>query len=500
MKAILLKISNLGRSLKALFLRWPVWVRWSVLALAVALAGWGGWSIYTASQTQVAAAAAPALQTATARTGNLTITASGTGTLIAASSVNLSFKASGNVTAINVKIGDQVKAGDVLAQVDNTTQQIALAQAKQNLLELTSATAIATAQQTVATDQQTVYNAQASLNNLVYASTNKAGIENAQAALVLAQDKLSQAQDQYSKVSGDPTTDAAKANAYQQLYGAQLAYNSAAATYNSWTGKPNQAQIDLKKASLALAQAKLVEDQTLLAALTGGTVPDNATGSGYDQLQQARQAVLTAQANLDATTLVAPISGTVMSLSGAVGQPAGSATFLAIADLSKSDVQIYMDPNDWSNLKVGYTANVTFDALPNQTFTGKVTQITPQLVTIQGNSIVEGLVQLDQPQTAGAKVQIQLPLGVSASVDVIAAEARNVVLVPIQALHQLSANSYAVFVMVNGTPTLRVVTIGLQDPTFVEIKTGVKAGDVVTTGIQAVSSGFSTTTLGVATP
>jgi multidrug efflux pump subunit AcrA (membrane-fusion protein) len=85
-------------------------------------------------------------------------------------------------------------------------------------------------------------------------------------------------------------------------------------------------------------------------------------------------------------------------------------------------------------------------------------------------------------------------------VDVVAAEARNVVLVPIQALHQLSANSYAVFVMVNGTPTLRVVTIGLQDPTFVEIKTGVKAGDVVTTGIQAVSSGSSTTTLGVATP
>jgi len=163
-------------------------------------------------------------------------------------------------------------------------------------------------------------------------------------------------------------------------------------------------------------------------------------------------------------------------------------------------VQIYMDPNDWTNLKVGYTAEVTFDALPNQTFTGKVTQITPQLVTIQGNSIVEGLVQLNQSQASGSNNPIQLPLGVSASVDVIAAEARNVVLVPVQALHQLSANSYAVFVVVNGKPTLRVVTIGLQDPTFVEIKTGVKAGDVVTTGIQAVSSGAASTTQGATTP
>ena len=121
-----------------------------------------------------------------------------------------------------------------------------------------------------------------------------------------------------------------------------------------------------------------------------------------------------------------------------------------------------------------------------------MTQITPQLVTVQGNDIVEGLVELNPAQGSQANDPLSLPLGVSASVDVVAAQARNVVLVPIQALHQLSPGNYAVFVMVNGKPNLRVVTVGLQDPTFAEIKTGVKVGDVVTTGIQATSANSTT--------
>ena len=71
--------------------------------------------------------------------------------------------------------------------------------------------------------------------------------------------------------------------------------------------------------------------------------------------------------------------------------------------------------------------------------------------------------------------------------DVISAQAKNVVIVPIQALHQLSSSSYGVFVLKNGTPTLKVVAVGLQSDTFAEIKSGLQAGDVVTTGIQATS-------------
>jgi HlyD family secretion protein len=464
------------------------WIRWTLLAVIVALVTGGGFEIYHVNQVQTAAAAEPALQTAVARQGDLTLEASGTGTLMAASEVNLAFKTGGVLTKLNVAVGNQVKAGDVLAQLDDSTQQVALAQAKQALLELTSPAAIATAQKTVATDEQAVYNAQAALNNLVYQNTNTAAIQNAQANLVLASDNLAHAQKVYSSVPGDPSVDAGKANAYQLLYSAQLAYGSAEANYNLTIGHANQMLVDADTAALALAKANLVQDQTLVAALTGGTLPANPTGSGYDALQQAKLNLQTAQQNEANTTLTAPISGTVMSISNAVGETVGSGTFITIADLSKAEIQIFMDQSDWSSIKVGYVADITFDSLPNQTFTGKVTQVSPSLLSSGGNSVVEGLVQLDSAQGSNTTNPIEkLPLGVSANVDVISAQAKNAVLVPVQALHQLSSSSDGVFVVVNGTPTLKVVTVGLQSDTFAEIKSGVKAGDVVTTGIQATT-------------
>jgi hypothetical protein len=60
--------------------------------------------------------------------------------------------------------------------------------------------------------------------------------------------------------------------------------------------------------------------------------------------------------------------------------------------------------------------------------------------------------------------------------------------VPVEALHKLSDNSYTVFVMVNGKPALTSVEVGLQDDTSAEIKSGLKVGDVVTTGVVETKS------------
>jgi hypothetical protein len=71
----------------------------------------------------------------------------------------------------------------------------------------------------------------------------------------------------------------------------------------------------------------------------------------------------------------------------------------------------------------------------------------------------------------------------SAAVDVISGRAVGATLVPVEALRELSPGEYAVFVMVDGTPTLTSVEVGLMDVTYAEILSGVKAGDVVTTGL-----------------
>jgi multidrug efflux pump subunit AcrA (membrane-fusion protein) len=83
-------------------------------------------------------------------------------------------------------------------------------------------------------------------------------------------------------------------------------------------------------------------------------------------------------------------------------------------------------------------------------------------------------------------IESALPMGASASVDVTSGRAENVVLIPVDALHEASPGQYTVFVMENGKPRLRVVEAGLKDLINAEIKSGIQVGDIVTTGITAV--------------
>ena len=141
---------------------------WIALIVLVAAIGGGAYYYVKAQQSKAAAATAQksTLQTATARTGNIVLRASGTGTLVASTESSLGFKTSGTLTTLNVKVGDVVKSGGLIAQLDDSNQQLALSQAQQALNELTSTSAIANAKLAVTTDQATIINAQAALNNL----------------------------------------------------------------------------------------------------------------------------------------------------------------------------------------------------------------------------------------------------------------------------------------------------------------------------------------------
>jgi hypothetical protein len=56
----------------------------------------------------------------------------------------------------------------------------------------------------------------------------------------------------------------------------------------------------------------------------------------------------------------------------------------------------------------------------------------------------------------------------------------------VEALHEASPGKYAVFVDTNGKLRLHMIDVGLQDASYAEVKSGLKVGDVVTTGITAV--------------
>lgn len=461
---------------------------WIILGVVIVL-GAGGFSYYKFVYLPAQTPSQPALQTATVRRGDLIISASGTGTLAPADQVSFGFGTSGQVTKLSVKLGDQVKAGQVLAELDSTSQQVAYTQAKRTLADLTSPYAIATAEQTIATDMANVDTERGRLAYLIgpqvlyweeQITKAQQDLADAQATAKAtpsteADQKVKQIQDQLStyqdKLKGSQ-------DYYQNVYLSQNFTKRDRSTGTKYIAAPTDAEIATARANLALAQATLVQDQNYLAALQGESVPSGATGSNLTTLEDAQLGLQTAEANLAAATLTAPISGTVMTLDFAVGDQVSAGAGITIADLSKPYLDIYLDATDWDKVAAGYDANVTFDALPDQTFTGKVTEVDPGLYTSGNTTAVHGRVLIDPPSP-----EINLPIGSTASVDVIAAQAKNAVLVPVSALHEYATGKYAVFVDQNGKLTVRNVEIGLMDLVNAEVKSGLQAGEVVSTGI-----------------
>jgi len=137
---------------------------WIISVVALLMIG-GGVAYFQMNSADTQTAAADTLQTTTARKGDLVIYASGTGTLVALDEADLGFKASGQIKEINVKVGDKVEKGDVLAVMDNTNLQIKYTQAKRSLLELTSVASLASAEEAVATDETDLLTA---INQLSY--------------------------------------------------------------------------------------------------------------------------------------------------------------------------------------------------------------------------------------------------------------------------------------------------------------------------------------------
>lgn len=461
-----------------------------VIALLVVAAA-GGFAyyklVYLPAQTTTTTAT---LQTTRVRQGDLTIYASGTGTLTSANENDLAFTTGGKVTELAVSVGQKVEAGDLLAKVDDTSAQIAYTQAKRALAELTSPSAIAAAQIAVADADETVVSAQ---NHLEYVlGPNILYWENEVAKAQAALDEAQAAADKDSS-NKDLQTALQKAKDYlsyvnDKLTGAWVSYkeiyvpNHFTVTDRSsgekYIAAPSDTEILSARADLAAAKAAVEEGQYYYNALTGGEVPEDATGSSLSTLEQARLDLQSAQDDLDGTEIYAPFAGTIMSIDTSVGDNVSSGTtVITIADLDQPYLELYLDESDWSNVALGYECDVIFDILPDKTYSGVITQVDPGLYTESGTSVVRAIVKLTELNESA----FNLPLGTTASVDVIGGKAENALLIPIEALHQ-AGDTYTVFVMENGTPTLKVVEVGIQDLLYAEIKSGLNPGDTVTTG------------------
>jgi multidrug efflux pump subunit AcrA (membrane-fusion protein) len=100
------------------------------------------------------------------------------------------------------------------------------------------------------------------------------------------------------------------------------------------------------------------------------------------------------------------------------------------------------------------------------------------LVTVDGTSAVQAWASLD----LGAQ-EVNLFSGMTADVEIVTAETRDALLVPVQALRETSAGEYTVFVVTSdGELEMRTVVVGLMDPVNAEVLDGLELGDIVSIG------------------
>ena len=161
--------------------------------------------------------------------------------------------------------------------------------------------------------------------------------------------------------------------------------------------------------------------------------------------------------------------------------------------LEKRGTYVFV-PSDLKSVAPGNAVHIVFDALPDLSFPGRIVSVDPVLVNVDGMPAVQSYASIDLstypvPSAAlGTGGTGTLLSGMNATVEVVAGEARNAVLVPIQALQELPAkrdspgapSQYIVYVLARGgTREKRVVTVGLQDYVNAEILSGLEPGEEV---------------------
>ncbi len=380
-----------------------------VVLIIAAVAGLFGWQSLTAS----AATTTSRLQTATVQRGTLVATVNAAGNVASPRQSALSFSASGRVSKVNVQVGDTVKQGQVLAELDSTDQQLALRAAQ---------TSLASAQASY--DAAKIANAQ-----------NPDQLAVAQAALDKAKVALDQAQAAYNIVAWRP--DIGMTSQAAALQSASLDYQSALATYES----------------------------------TAAGINDTALRTAAAQLQSAQVAVDQAQVNLDRTKIVAPYDGVVSAVNYSTGDSTGSSAAISIVNLSNLQISVTIAEVDLPKIKIGETAEVTFDALAGKTYQARVMQIGPV------GAVTQGVV--NYPVTmALTNADSAVKPGMTANLLVAVDQRENVLIVPTRAV-RTQGNQKIVNVL-NGDKTVATpVTTGLSNDQYVEITSGLTQGDVV---------------------
>ncbi|MHB8085352.1 MAG: efflux RND transporter periplasmic adaptor subunit [Dehalococcoidia bacterium] len=186
-------------------------------------------------------------------------------------------------------------------------------------------------------------------------------------------------------------------------------------------------------------------------------------------LENANQALLN-------SIIIAPVDGIVVSVGIKANDQLSNQTYSSVSafmvvDTSHIQFKGLVDEIDISKVKTGQKVSISVDAVPNKTFTGVVSFISPYGTTV-GNVVKYNVtISLDPSDVA-------LKGGLSATADIAVDTLKDVLLVPITALTTTAAGSTVNLLdPKTGVSAVRKVTLGIQNTQYAQITSGLNEGD-----------------------
>ncbi|MBL8138690.1 MAG: efflux RND transporter periplasmic adaptor subunit [Acidobacteria bacterium] len=247
----------------------------------------------------------------------------------------------------------------------------------------------------------------------------------------------------------------------------------------------------------SLAEQKLISQEALDQARTVYEQAANRQRAAQSQLlvsrakiEEARAQVAQAQAaaeraveELANSTIKAPIRGTVLTRDVEIGSPvssilnlgANATLVMTLGDIGQVFVRGKVDEADIGFVKLGMPARITTESFRDQTFSGKVTQISPIGIEKDNVTTFEVEVSIDNPGQ-------QLKANMTANAEVILEEKADTLVVPEAAISYDDKKAAFVDIADPAAATGRrkvPVKIGIGNGTRAEVLEGLKAGDKV---------------------
>jgi HlyD family secretion protein len=374
------------------------------------------------------------LQTEKAKVGPLEATIGATGTVRSNQSIILNWQTTGIVDEVNIGVGQEVTAGEILASLKQSSlpQNVILAQADlvnaqqafEDLLDSYKGIAIVMAEKDVADLRDTVDNAKDYLDDINYVGEQK-DIDKANVALQKAYDKLVEAESKRDSYNNKNSYGYLLAE--REYRSAYSDYASKLSDYNYLTGQSvDQIEKAIAEADLAVAEQRLADAEEELARLKAG--PES------DEIAAAEARIAAAQASIELAWIESPFAGVVTQVDVKPGDRAviGTPAF-RVDDFAHLLVDVDVSEVDINRVEVGQPVILEFDAILAAQYEGQVVEVSPVGNIVQGVVNFKVTIELLDPDE-------KVKPGMTAAVNIVVSQLENVLQVPNRAVRVVDGN------------------------------------------------------------